>query len=159
MSFKKGLEYRDGEIKLFDERVVLFPPNFISLLGSVYGQGSKPLLVYLGKKIGRFLVERWEESARPKDLNQLVNIFFEMTGMAGWGNFTIENVNDNEITVVLKDNIALSEERPTSYICDFLLGYLSGFGEFALYSASVVESQCSIIDKSKNSCVFKIQKR
>ena len=48
----KGIEYRDGEIKLYDERTVLFPPNIITFLGSVYGQGSKPLLVFLGKRIG-----------------------------------------------------------------------------------------------------------
>jgi predicted hydrocarbon binding protein len=159
MSLKKGLEYRDGEIKVFDERVVLFPPNIISLLGSVYGQGSKPLLVFLGKKIGRFLVERWEEATRPKNLNQLVDIFFEMTGTAGWGNFSVEKVAEDEIVVKLADNVANSEEHPSNHICDFLSGYLAGFGEFALYSAKVSETQCSVLEKANNACIFRIQKR
>lgn len=157
VNIKKGLEFRDGEIKLFDERVVLFPPSVISLLGSVYGQGSKPLMVYLGKKIGRFLVERWEEAARPKNLNQLVEVFFEMTGLSGWGTFKIESVSDQEIICELRDNVALSEDRPNTHICDFLTGYLSGLGEFAYFSAKVTEMSCSITDKSHAACEFRIK--
>jgi predicted hydrocarbon binding protein len=155
----KGIEYKDGSISLYDERVVLFPPYIISLLGSIYGQGSKSLLVYLGKKMGRLLAENWEEHLRPKSLEQLTEIFFTMTGAAGWGNFSVEKVSENEIIVKLNDNIALSDENPLNHICDFISGYLSGFGEFAFYSAQVIESKCSILDRSNTACEFKIIKR
>lgn len=159
MSLKKEIEFRDGEIRIFDERAILFPPNIISLLGSIYGQGSKPILVFLGKKIGRFLVERWEEASSPKDLNDLVKLFFEMTSAAGWGTFQIEKISENEIIIKLSENIALAEDRPSPFICDFLTGYLTGFGEYALFSAKVTEIHCSILDKSQKSCEFKITKR
>jgi predicted hydrocarbon binding protein len=155
----KGIEFKDGIVKLYDERVVLFPPNIISLLGSVFGQGSKPLLVYLGKKMGRLLAENWEEHLRPKSLGELAEIFFGMTGAAGWGNFSVEKVTEDEIVIKLKDNIALTEEQPLNHICDFLSGYLAGFGEFAMYSAQVSETSCSVLNKGQECCEFKIMRR
>lgn len=152
----KGIEYKDGIIKLYDERVVLFPPNIITLLGSVYGQGAKPLLVYLGKKMGRILAENWEEHLRPKNLEQLSEIFFTMTAAAGWGNFIVKTLSEKEIIVQLKENIALTEEQPSNHICDFLSGYLTGFGEFAFYSAQVIETQCSVVNKAQEFCEFVI---
>jgi predicted hydrocarbon binding protein len=155
----KGIEYKDGTLKLYEERVVLFPPNIISLLGSVFGQGSKPLLVYLGKKMGRKLVETWEEHLRPKTLQSLTEIFINMTKAAGWGNFFIEKIEDNEIIVKLQDNIASSEENKLNHICDFLSGYLTGFGEYAMYDAKVIETRCSVTDELNEYCEFHIQKR
>jgi len=155
----KGVENKDGIAKLYDERVVFFPPNIISLLGSVYGQGAKPILVYLGKKMGRLLTENWEEHERPKSLEHLTEIFFTMTGAAGWGNFSVDKVSEDEIIVHLKDNIALSEEQSLNYLCDFLSGYLAGFGEFVMYSAQVIETKCSVTNRSQEFCEFKILKR
>ena len=75
------------------------------------------------------------------------------------GNFSVEKVTEDEIIVHLKDNIALTEEQPLNHICDFLSGYLSGFGEFAMYSAQVIETECSVLNHSQSFCEFKILKR
>jgi predicted hydrocarbon binding protein len=155
----KGIESKDGVVKLYDERVVLFPPNVITLLGSVFGQGSKSLLVYLGKKMGRKLAEAWEEHLRPKTMKELAEIFLVMTSNAGWGNFSLEEVSDEQIIIHLKDNIARAEEQPLKHICDFLTGYLSGFGEFSMFSAQVSETKCCVDDPTSDFCEFKILKR
>ena len=155
----KGIESKDGVVKLYDERVVLFPPNIITLLGSVFGQGSKPLLIYLGKKMGRNLVESWEEHIRPKNIEELTEIFIGMTSAAGWGVLSVVKVEDSEIIINLKYNIAKSEDTPMKHICDFLVGYFAGFGEFIMYNAQVVEQQCSIEDPSIENCEFRITKR
>jgi len=155
----KGIEQDNGALNLYEERVVLFPPNIITLLGSVFGKGSKSLLVYLGKKMGRRLAENWEEHLRPQNLQELTQIFFEKTSIAGWGNFNVEKVSEEEIIVTLENNIAHSEDQPLRHICDFLMGYLAGFGEFALYSAKVSETECSIDNQNKEKCKFLIEKR
>ncbi|SRR6056297_1678793 len=155
----KGVEEDDGVINLYDERVVLFPPNIITLLGSVFGKGSKSLLVYLGKKMGRRLAENWEEHLRPQNLQELTQIFFEKTSIAGWGEFKVESMSENEILTTLRNNIAHSEEQPLRHVCDFLTGYLAGFGEFAMYNAKVIEEKCSVDDPSIDFCQFRIIKR
>jgi predicted hydrocarbon binding protein len=109
--------------------------------------------------MGRMLAENSEEHERPKNLEQLTYIFFSLTAMGGWGNFSVEKVTEEEIVVRLKDNIALTEEQPLNHICDFLSGYLAGFGEFVMYSAQVIETQCSVTNRSQPYCEFKILKR
>ena len=98
----KGLEFKDGIVKLFDEGVVFISPNLISLLGQIYGEGSKPLLKYLGKKMGRRLIENWEDHLRPKNLKQLSGIFLDMINMLGWGNFSILEMNENKMIFELQ---------------------------------------------------------
>jgi predicted hydrocarbon binding protein len=155
----KGIESKDGIVKLYDERVVLFPPNIITLLGSVFGQGSKSLLVYLGKKMGRKLAETWEEHLRPRTLQELTEIFLGMTANAGWGTFSIVSIAESKIIVKLSDNISKTEETPMKHICDFLAGYLTGFGEFVFFNAQVIETKCCIDDFGLNYCEFEILKR
>ena len=159
----KGIEAKDGIVTLFGERIVFVPPNVISLLGQIYGQGSKPLLKYLGKKMGRRLIETWEEHLRPKTIEQLTDIFTEMVSTSGWGKLSLETIKRNErneeegFIFKLENNIAkLDNSRD---ICYFVSGLLSGFGEFALYSAQVTEIQCSIIEPDKNVCIFEVTKR
>ncbi len=176
----KGLESKDGRVKLFDERVVFIPPNIISLLGQIYGEGSKPLLKYLGKKMGRRLIETWEDHLRPKTLDQLVDIFLDMVSVSGWGIFSVlreetseedaifsklgqiygekEEISEDKIVVKLNYNIS-REEGSFRDICNFICGLLTGFGEFALYSAQVTEIKCSVVDPNEDSCVFLIEKR
>lgn len=155
----KGLESKNGEVKLFGERIVFIPPNIISLLGQIYGEGSSPILKYLGKKMGRRLIETWEEHLRPKSIEQLTKIFLEMESTSGWGSFSLEKISEDEIVVNLTHNIAKDVGSNTRDICYFISGLLSGFGEFALYSAQVTEEDCSIIDPDKDTCKFVIKKR
>ena len=155
----KGLESKDGIVKLFDERIVFIPPGIITLLGQIYGEGAKPLLKYLGKKMGRRLIETWEEHLRPKTLDQLTEIFLDMVSTSGWGNLSPVKISEQEIIVKLENNIGNSEGNSSKDICNFIGGLLSGFGEFALYSAQVSEEECSITNPEKNACVFSIRKR
>jgi len=152
----KGLEAKEGIVKLFDERIVFVPPTIITLLGQIYGEGASPLLKYLGKKMGRRLIETWEEHLRPKTLEQLTNIFLDMISTSGWGNFKLEQIIDEEkIVVKLENNIGKVHGGPSMYIDYFISGLLAGFGEFALYSAQV-----SIEDGDDElSTIFSIIKR
>lgn len=147
----KGLEItKDGRVTLFDERILFVPPSIISLLGQIYGEGSKPLLKYLGKKMGRRLIETWEDHLRPKTLEQLTKIFVDMVSTSGWGRFSVENVSEETITIKLENNIGSNDGADISY---FISGLLSGFGEFALYSAQVS------VESSDDIMIFQIKKR
>lgn len=155
----KGLESKDGKVSLFGERIVFVPPSIITLLGQIYGEGSKPLLKYLGKKMGRRLIENWEEHLRPKTLEQLTDIFLDMVSTSGWGKFKAEKISEEEITIKLEYNISKGEENLSRDICYFINGLLSGFGEFALYSAQVTEIECSVINSDIKACKFVVKKR
>lgn len=155
----KGIESKEGIVKLFGERIVFIPPNIISLLGQIYGDGSKPLLIYLGKKMGRRLIETWEEAIRPNTLEELTTLFLDMMSASGWGLFTAEVISEDLIVVTLKNNISQEEGSFTKDICYFISGLLTGFGDFALYNAYVVESDCSLIETTADVCRFEILKR
>ena len=154
----KGLEFKDGVVSLFNERIVFIPPNIISLLGQIYGEGSKPLLKYLGKKMGRRLIENWEEHLKPKNLKQLADIFVEMINMAGWGNFSITEMSENKIIFELRHNISKDYDIISSDICLFIMGFLSGFGDFALYKVKIEETKCSVLDTDNPLCLFELSK-
>ncbi len=155
----KGIESKDGIVRLFGERIVFIPPNIISLLGQIYGDGSKPLLKYLGKKMGRRLIENWEEHIRPQNIEELTKIFLEMMSASGWGLFTAEEISEDLIVISLKHNISQEEGSFTKDICYFLSGLLTGFGDFALYNVKVDESDCSLTSTNTEVCRFVIQKR
>ncbi len=155
----KGIESKDGIVKLFGERIVFVPPNMISLLGQIYGDGSKPLLKYLGKKMGRKLIENWEEHIRPNTVQELTSLFLDMMSASGWGLFTAEEVSESVIVVSLKHNISQEEGSFTKDICYFLSGLLTGFGDFALYNVKVVETECSLTEPNSDICKFVIEKR
>lgn len=155
----KGIESKDGIVRLYGERIVFIPPNIISLLGQIYGDGSKPLLKYLGKKMGRRLIENWEDHLRPKTIQELTTIFLDMMSASGWGLFTAEVITDEQIIVTLKHNISQEEGSFTKDICYFISGLLTGFGDFVLYNSKVEELNCSLIDTSVGGCRFEIQKR
>jgi len=152
----KGLEAKDGIVKLFEERIVFVPPTIITLLGQIYGEGANPLLKYLGKKMGRRLIETWEEHLRPKTLIQLTEIFLDMISTSGWGNFKLEKIiEDEEIIIKLENNVGKVSGGPSLYIDYFISGLLSGFGEFAFYNAQV-----SIEESSEElNSIFIIKKR
>src|SRR5271157_89605 len=154
----RGINFKDGFIDLYGERIVLLPPDLINLLSSVYGEGAKSLLVFLGKKMGRRMSETWEEHLKPKTLEQLTNIFCQFMSTGGWGEFEPDKVTEEEIIVKVKYNIAIEIDPPTKYICYFLNGILSGFGEFALYRATVEELDC-MVDEKKDNCSFAIKKK
>lgn len=155
----KGLESKDGIVKLFDERIVFIPPSIITLLGQIYGEGSVPILKYLGKKMGRRLIETWEEHLRPKTLENLTEIFIDMVSASGWGNFSIIEMSSQKIQIKLSYNISREEENPSQDICYFITGLLTGFGDFAFYSSKVIEAKCSIANQSETSCIFIIENR
>ncbi len=154
----RGIDYKDGVIDLYEDRVVLLPPDLINLLSSVYGEGSKSILVFLGKKMGRRMSETWEEHLRPKTLEDLTKIFCQFMSTGGWGELEPDKITEEEIIVKVNYNIAAEIEPPTRHICYFLNGILSGFGEFALYRASVEEVEC-MVEGKKEKCVFVIKKK
>ena len=155
----RGVKVKDGVIDLFDERIVLMPPNIIDLLAQVYGEGSKSLLIFLGKKMGRKMIENWEEHLRPKTLEQLTNIFTSFMSTAGWGQIETVKVTEEEIILRVYNVVSTKLSTPTKHICYFLSGNFSGFGEFALYRAQVDETKCMIEDPSIDYCEFSIKKR
>jgi predicted hydrocarbon binding protein len=159
----KGVEFRDGVISLFEERVCLFPPKIITILGNIYGEGSRPLLVYLGKKTGRSLVEVWEAHQNPRGVREMTNVFVDVLNSLGWGEFEVTSLDSDtdpqEIVVKLTRNVASSEENPKSHICDFISGFFYGFGEFIMHDAWVMEKTCALRTSGQQACMFHIMKR
>ncbi|TFG14542.1 MAG: hypothetical protein EU535_03205 [Promethearchaeota archaeon] len=154
----KGLKYSRGKFLLFDERFLFFPPQLIDILSSIYGEGVKSLLVWLGKKMGWTLSQNWEENLKPKALEDLVNQFCNILSNQGWGIFKPKTISDDIILIEHHYNISSELENKSKHFCYFVTGILSGFGEFAFYRASVHESSCSIDNPSLNCCEYKIEK-
>ena len=154
----KGLKYNRGKFLLFDDRIIFFPPQLIDILSSIYGEGVKSLLVWLGKKAGWAISQNWEENLKPKTLNELVNQFCSLLNNQGWGQFSIKKVNEESISIQLQHNISSELENKSKYFCYFIKGLFSGFGEFSLYKATVDELECSLENPSLNSCIFEIKK-
>ncbi|MGQ4873765.1 MAG: hypothetical protein ACP6IY_06805 [Promethearchaeia archaeon] len=154
----KGLKYSNGRYELFDIRFVFFPPQIIDILSSIYGEGVKSLLVWLGKKAGWIYAQTWEENLKPKNLEDLVNQFCNILSNQGWGYFIPKEISEKSITIELYHIISSEMENKTKNICYFINGILTGFGEFALYRVNVQEIQCSIEDSAIPCCEFKIEK-
>jgi predicted hydrocarbon binding protein len=154
----KGLKYNQGKFYLFNDRFIFFPPQLIDVLSSIYGEGVKSLLVWLGKKAGWKLSQNWEEGLKPKSLEDLVNQFTNILSNQGWGTFIPKEVSENIITIELYHNIASELENKSKYFCYFITGLLSGFAEFALYRATVIERKCSLEKKDVNCCEFTLEK-
>jgi predicted ArsR family transcriptional regulator len=155
----KGLKYNKGRFDLFNERFVFFPPQLIDILSSIYGEGVKSLLVWLGKKTGWKLVQNWEENFEPKTLDELTEKFCSIMSNQGWGNFTSDQISEDKIIITLKHNISSDMDNRSRYVCYFLSGVMTGFGEFALYRVNVREEECAIEDPTKESCMFVIGKK
>ena len=154
----KGLKYNKGKYDLYDERFVFFPPQIIDILSSIYGEGVKSLLVWLGKKVGWVLIQNWDENLKSKSLNDLVSQFCSILSNQGWGRFTPKKISDNLIVIELQHNISNDLDNKSKYICYYLTGILAGFGEYALYKVNVIENICCIEDPSLKSCEFRIEK-
>jgi len=155
----KGLKYNKGKYYLYEDRFVFFPPQIIDILSSIYGEGVKSLLVWLGKKAGWKLIQIWEENLRPKALDDLVDQFCNIMNNQGWGLFLAKEISDDLIVIQLFNNISSELENKSKYFCFFLTGMLTGFGEFALYKANVIESQCCLETPSGENCEFRIEKQ
>ena len=154
----KGLKYNKGKYDLYDERFVFFPPQIIDILSSIYGEGVKSLLVWLGKKAGWLLIQNWDENLKPKSLNDLVNQFCSILSNHGWGRFTPQKISDNLIVIELHHNITNDLNNKSKYICYYITGILAGFGEFALYKVNTIENTCCIEDSNFKTCEFRIEK-
>ena len=154
----KGLKYGNGKYELYDDRFVFFPPQIIDILASIYGEGVKSLLVWLGKKAGWSFIQDWDEKIKPKTLNDLVTQFCTIISNHGWGRFTPKRVSEDFIVIELSHNISNELENKSKNICYFITGLLTGFGEFALYRVSVTEKNCCLEDSKKNHCEFYIEK-
>ncbi|MFX1522654.1 MAG: hypothetical protein ACFFCC_04015 [Promethearchaeota archaeon] len=152
----KGLKFHRGTYQLFNDRFAFFPPQVIDILASIYGEGVKSLLVWLGKKAGWKMIQSWEENLKPKSLVDLVNQFTNILSNHGWGRFNPKVVNENSIVIELHHNISSELENKSRYFCYFVTGLLTGFGEFALYRVNVVETQCSLEDLNLENCEFRI---
>jgi len=149
----KGLKYDKGKYDLYNERFVFFPPQIIDILSSIYGEGVKSLLVWLGKKVGWALIQNWDDHLKSKTLNDLVNQFCTSVSNHGWGIFNPKQISDNLIV-----NISNNLNDKSKYICYYVTGLLAGFGEYALYKVNVIENSCNIEDPGLNSCEFRIEK-
>ncbi|MBY8982132.1 MAG: hypothetical protein KGD57_04225 [Candidatus Lokiarchaeota archaeon] len=154
----KGLKYNQGKYDLYNDRFVFFPPKLIDILSSIYGEGAKSLLVWLGKKAGWTLIQNWEEKLNPKNLEDLVNQIITLISNLGWGKFTAKNISDESITIRLEHNISSELESESKYICYFITGLLTGFGEFALYRVTTSETKCCFEDSKANMCEYNITK-
>ena len=154
----KGLKYDKGKYDLYNERFVFFPPQIIDILSSIYGEGVKSLLVWLGKKVGWALIQNWDDRLKSKTLNDLVNQFCTVVSNHGWGIFNPKQISDNLIVIELQHNISNNLNIKSKYICYYITGLLAGFGEYALYKVNVIENNCSIEDQDLNSCEFRIEK-
>jgi len=155
----KSLKYSRGRYEFFNDRVIMFPPQIIDILSSIYGEGVKSLLVWLGKKAGWTLVSRWEEVLKPKSLNDLTKQFMAIMSQIGLGRFVIKQVSDEVIIVQHHSNISLELESKSKYYCYFVQGVLVGFGEFALYRVDVKETQCSVDNQDLKYCEYLITKK
>ncbi|MFX0029773.1 MAG: hypothetical protein ACFE8B_11225 [Candidatus Hermodarchaeota archaeon] len=153
----KGLKFTKGKYQLFNDRFAFFPPQIIDILASIYGEGVKSLLVWLGKKTGWRLIQSWEENLKPKSLDDLVNQFANILSNHGWGRFVPKIISDDLILIDLYHNISSELENKSKYFCYFITGLLTGFGEFALYRVNVSELQCSLEDLNKDHCEFRIE--
>ena len=153
----KGLKFNKGKYQLFSDRFVFLPPQVIDILSSIYGEGVKSLLVWLGKKTGWKLIQTWEENLKPKSLEDLVNLFINILNNHGWGKFIPKTISEDIIILNLNHNISSALENKSKYFCYFITGLLTGFGEFALYRVNVEETQCSLEDLNLNFCEFKIE--
>ena len=154
----KGLKFSKGKFELFNDRFVFFPPQLIDILSSIYGEGVKSLLVWLGKKAGWTIIQNWEENLKPKNLEDLVNQFCYLLSNQGWGHFTPKKTTEDIITIELQYNISSELKESSRYFCYFINGLLSGFGEFALYRASVIEKNCCLENPDIKICEFLIEK-
>ncbi len=154
----KGLKYDKGKYDLYNERFVFFPPQIIDILSSIYGEGVKSLLVWLGKKVGWALIQDWDDHLKSKTLSDLVNQFCNIISNQGWGIFNPKQISDNLIVIELQHNISNNLNIKSKYICYYITGLLAGFGEYALYKVNVIENNCSIEDQDLNSCEFRIEK-
>jgi predicted hydrocarbon binding protein len=154
----KGLKYDKGKYDLYNERFVFFPPQIIDILSSIYGEGVKSLLVWLGKKVGWALIQNWDDHLKSKTLNDLVNQFCTAVSNHGWGIFNPKQISDNLIVIELKHNISNNLNNKSKYICYYITGLLAGFGEYALYKVNVIENSCYIENPGLNSCEFRIEK-
>lgn len=154
----KGLKNNKGKYDLYDERFVFFPPQIIDILSSIYGEGVKSLLVWLGKKVGWVLIQNWDENLKSKSLNDLVDQFCSILSNHGWGRFTPKKISDNLIVIELQHNISNELNNKSKYICYYITGLLTGFGEYALYKVNIIENICCVDDPSLKSCEFRIEK-
>jgi predicted hydrocarbon binding protein len=154
----KGLKYNKGKYELFNDRFVFFPPQIIDILSSIYGEGVKSLLVWLGKKAGWTFIQNWDENLKPKSLEDLVNHFCNVLSNQGWGRFSAKLVSENLIIIRLDHNISSELENKSKYFCYFITGLLTGFGEFALYRVIVSENECCLEDMNLDYCEYKIER-
>lgn len=154
----KGLEYANGVIRLFDERVVLFPPSIIGLLSSIYGEGAEPLLVFLGKKLGRSMIEKWDFELKPKTIKEITELFSDLFSTTGWGQMVVRDVTDDQVIFQLMHNVSKTLEIPSKFIDYFITGYITGFAEYIYYKAKVQETLCMIDDENLDFCQWVVNR-
>ncbi|MFX1236592.1 MAG: hypothetical protein ACFFAS_11840 [Promethearchaeota archaeon] len=155
-----GLKYHTGKYELFDDRFVFTPPQIIDILASIYGEGVVSLLVWLGKRAGREMVQNWDTKLKPKTISDLTKQFLGTMSQLGWGNFKVKAITEDQIVISHESNIALEMDNPQKFMCYFIKGILSGFGEYAMYQPntriSVYETQCVIDDQNAKNCEYRI---
>ena len=155
----KGLKYEKGIYHLYEDRYVFFPPQIIDVLSSIYGEGVKSLLVWLGKKAGWDLIQDWDENLKSKTLSDLVSNFCSILSNQGWGSYLPTQISDEKIIIELSYSISNALPTKSKYICYYITGVLTGFGEYALYRVNVGETKCCIENPNEKVCEFIIEKK
>ncbi|MFX1268790.1 MAG: hypothetical protein ACFFAK_12585, partial [Promethearchaeota archaeon] len=74
------------------------------------------------------------------------------------GKFVPRQISEDLILIHLHHNITTELESRSKYICYFITGLLTGFGEYALYRVNVTESNCCLETDKVEACEFKIEK-
>ncbi|MHA1369994.1 MAG: hypothetical protein ACTSRA_09810 [Promethearchaeota archaeon] len=155
----KGISFDNGVITLYNERIVLFPPAVIGYLSSLYGEGAEPLLVFLGKKLGRSMIEKWDDELKPKTLEEITEIFTDLFSATGWGQLIARGISDDQIIFQLLHNVSKNlEDVPSKFIDYFITGYITGFAEYVFYKAKVEETLCMNDDDSLEFCQWVVTK-
>ena len=154
----KGLKYNKGKYLLYNDRFVFFPPQVIDILSSIYGEGVKSLLVWLGKKAGWTLIQNWDENLKPKTLEDLINQSCNVLNNHGWGRFVPKQITEDLIIINLFHNISSELENKSKYFCYFVTGLLTDIGEFAIYRVNVTETQCYLEELNLDFCEYKIER-
>jgi len=155
----KGLKYNKGKYELFNDRFVFFPPQIIDILSSIYGEGVKSLLVWLGKKAGWTFIHNWDENLKPKSLEDLVNHFCNILSNQGWGRLSAKLVSEDLIIIRLYHNISSELENKSKYFCYFITGNpvvlelfnKEGYSRFP-------HNECCLENLNLDYCEYKIER-
>ena len=159
MIIMKEIIKKNNGLFFYGENIAFIPLDLILNLSMSFNSGSETIIQYLGKKYGRFLSEKCDSKLKTNDINKFSKEFLKMVSLTGWGNFSLISLTEGEIKIKLLDNVATYCNIERDYICSYILGILTGYGEYLMENVKVSEIQCSIKNQEHIYCEFLIQKK